>query len=88
MWKLHKELKNMKFKNPIIKGYYADPDAGVFNGKIYLYPTTDGNNWEASSFKAFSSVDMENWTDEGIILELNDIAWTEGNHAWAPAICE
>lgn len=78
----------MKFKNPIIKGFYADPDAAVFDGKIYIYPTTDGTGWESTSFKAFSSTDMEEWTDEGVILDLNDVPWTEGKRAWAPAICE
>lgn len=78
----------MKFKNPIIDGFYADPDAAVFDGKIYIYPTTDGNNWESTSFKTFSSTNMEQWTDEGVILDLNDVPWTEGKYAWAPAICE
>lgn len=75
-------------KNPIIKGYYADPDIGVFNNKFYLYPTTDGNNWESSSFKAFSSDDLVNWTDEGVIFDFKGAPWTEGKYAWAPAICE
>lgn len=74
-------------KNPVIKGYYADPDVAVIDGKIYLYPTTDGNNWESSSFKAFSSSDMENWNDEGVILDFDDVTWTD-QKAWAPAICE
>ncbi len=78
----------MNFKNPIIKGFYADPDIAVFGDKIYIYPTTDGNGWESSSFKAFSSTDMKEWTDEGIILDLRDVKWTEGKYAWAPAICE
>lgn len=78
----------MKISNPIIKGYFADPDAAVFDGKIYLYPTTDGNGWNASSFHVFSSVDMDAWTDEGIILDFDDVPWTEGKYAWAPAICE
>ncbi len=78
----------MNFKNPIIKGYYADPDIAVFGGKIYIYPTTDGNDWESSYFKAFSSFDMKEWIDEGVILDLKDVKWTEGKYAWAPAICE
>ena len=78
----------MKYKNPIIKGHYADPDVAVFDGRIYIYPTTDGNGWESSIFKVFSSEDMENWKDEGVILDLNDVPWTDGKYAWAPAICE
>lgn len=76
-------------KNPIIKGYYADPDVAVFDGKIYIYPTTDGGvGWNSTYFKAFSSDDMENWKDEGIILDFKDVPWTGGSRAWAPAICE
>lgn len=28
--------------NPIIKGFYADPDIACFGGRYYIYPTTDG----------------------------------------------
>ena len=75
-------------KNPIIKGNYADPDAAVFHGKVYIYPTTEHDSWNGAVFQAFSSVDLENWTDEGTILDLKDVPWTEGVRAWAPAVCE
>lgn len=26
-------------KNPIIDGWYADPEARVYNGKVYIYVT-------------------------------------------------
>lgn len=74
--------------NPIIKGYYADPDIACFNGRYYIYPTTDGGEgWNSTYFKAFSSDDLKNWTDEGIILDFKDVPWTGGRRAWAPAIC-
>lgn len=73
--------------NPIINGYYADPDIAVFNGRIYIYPTTDGGEgWNSTYFKAFSSADMINWRDEGVILDFADVPWTGGSRAWAPAI--
>lgn len=75
--------------NPIIKGFYADPDIACFNGKYYIYPTTDGGvEWNSSSFRAFSSNDLKDWTDEGIILDFKNVPWTGGSRAWAPAICE
>ena len=37
--------------NPIISGYYADPDIRYFEGRYYIYPTTDGNKWHGASFK-------------------------------------
>lgn len=60
--------------NPIIKGYYADPDIAAFGGRYYIYPTTDGGTeWNSTYFKAFSSDDLRTWRDEGIILDFNDV---------------
>ena len=73
-------------KNPVIKGYWADPQVAMFNGKFYIYPTTDGlANWGATVFHAFSSADLATWKDEGIILDLASISWGKTN-AWAPGI--
>ncbi len=74
--------------NPIINGFFADPDIAYFDGKYYIYPTTDGVKWAPTSFHAFSSTDLVNWKDEGIVLDLTDVPWTEGKNAWAPAIGE
>ncbi len=88
--------------NPCIPGQYADPDIDYFNGKYYIYPTTDGfSGWSGYQFHCFSSTDLVNWVDEGIILDVknNNIAgkdnknnipgvpWAKGN-AWAPSIEE
>jgi len=78
--------------NPIIPGFYADPEilySEKYN-KFYLYPTTDGySGWNGYTFKVFSSCDLVNWTDEGIILDVksNQVPWANGN-AWAPSILE
>ena len=73
-------------KNPVIKGYWADPQVAFFDGKFYIYPTTDGiANWGATVFHAFSSTDLASWKDEGIILDLATISWGKKN-AWAPGI--
>ena len=74
-------------KNPIIKGHFADPDIAYFDGKYYIYPTTDGGeDWEGPYFKVFSSEDLLNWKDEGIILDISDVKWCGGVRGWAPAI--
>ena len=36
--------------NPIISGYYADPDIRYFEGRYYISPTTYGNKWHGASF--------------------------------------
>ncbi|MBQ6795071.1 MAG: family 43 glycosylhydrolase [Clostridia bacterium] len=68
-------------------GCFADAEADCFDGKYYVYPTSDGfAGWGGYYFKAFSSPDLVNWTDEGVILDLKeDVSWSDGN-AWAPCI--
>jgi GH43 family beta-xylosidase len=77
--------------NPVLDGYYADPDILYSHktNKFYLYPTSDGfNNWSGTYFKTFSSTNLVNWKDEGVILDLNkDVSWAKRN-AWAPCIQE
>ena len=77
--------------NPVLDGYYADPDIlyAEKTGRFYIYPTSDGfTNWSGTYFKSFSSSDLVNWKDEGLILDLNkDVSWAKRN-AWAPCIVE
>ncbi|WP_432712490.1 family 43 glycosylhydrolase [Pedobacter sp.] len=78
-------------KNPILNGYYADPEIlyAQKTGQYYLYPTSDGVvGWGSTSFKSFSSKDLVNWKDEGVILDLpKDVSWAQ-KHAWAPTAIE
>jgi hypothetical protein len=77
--------------NPVLEGYYADPEILYSNKtkKYYIYPTSDGfNDWSGYYFKAFSSDNLTDWKDEGIILELKkDVSWANRN-AWAPCIVD
>ncbi|WP_180272727.1 family 43 glycosylhydrolase [Konateibacter massiliensis] len=64
-------IKTVVCNNPVLGGEYADPDIDVFNGKYYIYPTTDGySGWSGTKFHVFSSDDLVNWEDEGVILDL------------------
>ncbi len=74
--------------NPVIEGQYADPDIHEFDGRYYIYPTTDGfEGWSGTKFHAFSSEDMISWVDEGIIVDVasEQVPWAIGS-AWAPCI--
>ena len=88
--------------NPVLPGQYSDPDIDFMDGKYWMYTTTDGySGWSGTVFHAWSSEDMRNWTDEGVILDLanddpglndNDVQieasdWAVGS-AWAPTIEE
>nr|WP_294781010.1 family 43 glycosylhydrolase [uncultured Flavobacterium sp.] len=77
--------------NPVLEGYYADPEILYSNKtkKYYIYPTSDGfDGWSGYYFKTFSSDNLVDWKDEGVILDLKkDVPWGNRN-AWAPCIVE
>lgn len=78
--------------NPILPGFHADPEIlyAEKTGKFYIYSTTDGTpGWGGHYFTVFSSDNLSDWNDEGIMLDLkgDQVTWAVGN-AWAPAIIE
>ena len=86
-------------QNPVIKGQYtADPTARVFNGKVYLFPSHDiispvepERKWFCmEDYHVFSSEDLVNWTDHGVILDQKNVPWgnPEGYSMWAPDCVE
>jgi len=75
--------------NPIIQTKYtADPAPMVYNDTVYLYTGHDED--DAAGFKMqnwmlYTSTDMVNWTDHGVVASLKDFKWvTVDNGAWAP----
>lgn len=77
-------------ENPMIPGLFADPDMLRYRDTYYLYPTTDGfEGWSGTQFHAFSSKDLQEWKDEGVIVDVASpqVAWAVGA-AWAPAVFE
>ncbi|WP_241739291.1 family 43 glycosylhydrolase [Pontibacter beigongshangensis] len=80
-----------EYGNPVLEGLYADPDIiyAEKTGKFYIYPTSDGfTGWSGTYFKTFSSDNLVDWKDEGVILDLpKDVSWADRN-AWAPCIIE
>jgi len=73
--------------NPVLRGLFADPNIVAFDGTFYIYPTTDGvANWGATSFSVFSSKNLVQWTNQGVILDAaKNLTWAKGR-AWAPSI--
>ena len=89
----------MNAQNPIIRGIYsADPTARVFNGKVYLYPSHDifppegqRQDWFCmEDYHVFSSEDLMDWTDHGVIVTQNKVPWVRPNSysMWAPDCVE
>lgn len=78
--------------NPILPGFHADPEILYSHQtkKYYIYSTTDGQpGWGGWYFTVFSSDNLTDWTDEGVMLDLksDQVSWANGN-AWAPCIEE
>ncbi|PUU71177.1 T9SS C-terminal target domain-containing protein [Flavobacterium sp. WLB] len=66
--------------NPLFTG--ADPEIHYFNNKYYIYTTAI----YGTQFHAYSSTDLTNWHDEGLIFDLfPDSPWAQYN-GWAPAV--
>lgn len=76
-------------RNPVLDGYFADPEIiySEQTKRFHLYPTSDGyNHWSGKDFRSFSSADLVNWKDEGVLLDLpRDVSWAKRN-AWAPSV--
>ncbi len=73
--------------NPVIKGWYADPEGAVFRGQYWIYPTYSAPYDQQTFFDAFSSPDLVHWTTHPRILEKSAISWAR-RAMWAPAIVE
>ncbi len=78
---------HLSSQNPIVTHMYtADPSAHVFNGRVYVYPSHDRDNsvtFDMMDYHVFSSANMIDWTDHGMVLSLEDVSWASRN-AWAP----
>ncbi|HZH98485.1 MAG TPA: glycoside hydrolase family 43 protein [Fimbriimonadaceae bacterium] len=73
------------FRNPVLPGYYADPELHFFEGRYWIYPTTSLPYERQNSFEAFSSEDLLEWRHEGVILDIRNLEWGKGTAAWAPS---
>jgi beta-xylosidase len=73
--------------NPIFPGWYADPEARIFNHQYWIYPTFSAKYNEQVFFDAFSSPDLIHWTKHPHILDTMDVHWAK-RAVWAPSIVE
>jgi beta-xylosidase len=74
-------------KNPIIAGWYADPEARVYNGKVYMYVTRSLPYEEQKNLDVVISADLEHFEKVESIL---DMSTYEGATfaIWAPSVIE
>lgn len=65
--------------NPILPGYFADPNIYYEDGTFYIYSTTDGIGCGEGPSQVWSSNDFVNWTN----LLMN---WPKTQWVWAPGM--
>ena len=73
--------------NPILPGWYADPEAHVFDGEYWIYPTYSAPYGQQVFMDAFSSRDLVTWTKHERVLDIADVSWAT-RALWAPSIVE
>src|SRR3954462_9636571 len=73
--------------NPVIPGWYADPEAHVFNGQYWIFPTYSAPYNQQVFMDAFSSTDLITWTKHERIIDTASVKWAK-RAMWAPSIIE
>ena len=87
-------------QNPLIRDQFtADPTARVFGDRIYVYPSHDivppegqgrAEWFNMADYHVFSSENLIDWTDHGVILNQKDVPWADSTaySMWAPDAIE
>ena len=80
-------------ENPVVQTCFtADPAPMVYTNTVYLYTghdEDDARGFHMLNWKCYSTTDMVNWTDHGLIASLATFPWAaQNNGAWAPQCIE
>jgi arabinoxylan arabinofuranohydrolase len=72
--------------NPIVQTIYtADPAPLIYNNTVYLFTGHDedgSTNFNMRDWRLYSSTDMANWRDHGVMMNLATFSWAS-ERAWA-----
>lgn len=73
--------------NPVLGGFYADPELRFFQNRFWLYPTLSAPYEEETFFDAFSSPDLCRWEKHPRVLDGSGVPWAR-RAVWAPSPVE
>src|SRR4030095_8222016 len=82
---LSAQQSKTKQHNPVIEGWYADPEAVIFENKYWIFPTFSAKYRQQVFLDAFSSKDMVTWKKHPKIIDTSIIKWAY-MAMWAPSI--
>jgi beta-xylosidase len=73
--------------NPTLPGWYADPEARIFQNQYWIFPTYSAPYDQQVFMDAFSSKDLVHWKKHSHVLEVRNVRWAK-RALWAPSIVE
>jgi len=72
-------------KNPIVDGWYADPEGTKYGNTYWVFPTYSAKYEDQVFMDAFSSKDLKTWTKHPRIIDTSGVKWAK-KAMWAPAV--
>ena len=73
--------------NPVIEGWYADPEGIVYGNTYWIFPTYSDAYHKQVFMDCFSSPDLVNWTKHDRIIDTAAVSWAD-SAMWAPSVIE
>lgn len=73
--------------NPVIPGWYADPEGIKYGDTYWIFPTYSAAYNEQVFFDGFSSKDLVHWDKHPRILDTSAVKWAK-RAMWAPAVLQ
>jgi beta-xylosidase len=73
--------------NPVLDGWYADPEAVILGNQYWIFPPYSAPYDEQVFIDAFSSPDLATWTRHPRVLDTTAIKWAR-RAMWAPSVIE
>jgi beta-xylosidase len=83
----HSQHRNEWAGNPVLEGWYADPEAIILNREFWIYPTFSAPYEQQVFLDAFSSTDLVNWVKHGRIVDTSLVKWAK-KAIWAPSVIQ
>ena len=80
-------MQSQRSGNPVLPGWYADPEGVVINNRYWIFPTYSAHYDQQVFMDAFSSPDLVTWTRHARIIDTAAVKWAR-RAMWAPAMVE
>jgi len=71
--------------NPVIEGWYADPEGVKYGNTYWIFPTYSAPYKDQVFMDAFSSADLKTWKKHPRIIDTSAVKWAK-KAMWAPAV--